>query len=287
MGWLENKVTVITGGGSGLGAAITRRFVREGASVAVLEIMDHKVENLRAELGEAVLVIQGDVTKIDDQQRFRDEVIKRFGRVDALVGVQGIWDYNVRTADLPLESLDRAFHEMFDVNVKGYLLSARIFSDDLIASNGSIVLTLSNASYSPDGGGPLYTASKHAALGLVRQLAFELAPDVRVNGVAPCGIKGSDLRGPTSLGMQDQSHADIPPQEMEKSIVDLLPLRHFATADEYTSFYVLLASKDHSGVMTGQVIRADQGLDVRPILSAGTQPTSKHEGPKPQGADLR
>lgn len=268
MGWLTGRVTAITGGGSGLGAAVTRRFVAEGASVAVLEIMEHKVAALRDSLGEAALVMQGDVTSVSDQQRFRDAVVARFGRVDSLIGVQGIWDWNVHTIDLPLDTFDKAFHEVFNVNVKGYLLSARVFASDLVHAKGNIVLTLSNASYLPDGGGPLYTASKHAALGVMRQLAFELAPDVRVNAVAPCGIKGSDLRGPAALGQQDQSHTDIPPEEMESSIKSLLPLQHFATADEYTSFFVLLASNEHSGVMTGQVIRADQGLEVRPILGA-------------------
>lgn len=64
--------------------------------------------------------------------------------------------------------------------------------------------TLSNAAWYPGGGGPLYTASKHAATGLIRQLAYELAPKVRVNGVGPCGM-ATDLRGPQALGQSDTS----------------------------------------------------------------------------------
>jgi 2,3-dihydroxy-2,3-dihydrophenylpropionate dehydrogenase len=266
MGWLDEKVVVVTGGGSGIGAAVAQRCQDEGASVAVVELMDHKVEEMQHRLGDRAVVVQGDVTNLADLQRSREVVMERFGRVDALIGAQGIWDWNVHTVDLPLESIDEAFSEIFAVNVKGYLLSARIFAADLEETGGSIVFTLSNASFSPDGGGPLYTASKHAVLGLVRQLAFELAPAVRVNGVAPTGIKGSDLRGPAALGMQDRSHRDLPADEFEATIRDLVPLQTFATPEDYTSLYVVLASAEHSGVMTGQVIVADQGISVRPLL---------------------
>ena len=268
MGWLEDKVIVVTGGGSGMGAAVARRCVKEGASVAVFDIMEHKVKAMGEALGDSSLAFRGDVTKVADQQALRGAVIERFGRVDAVIGTQGIWDGNTPTSGLPLDSLSDAFHEVFDVNVLGYLLSAKIFVEDLKKTRGSIVLTLSNAAFLPDGGGPLYTASKHACLGLVRQLAFEFAPEVRVNGLAPTGIRGSDLRGPVSLGMHDQSQADIPPAEFEAAVKSLVPLRSFASAEDYTSLYVVLASEEHSGVMTGQVILADQGLYVRPIMSA-------------------
>jgi len=266
MGWLEDKVVAITGGGSGLGAAVTRRFVKEGATLAVMDLMEHKVVAMQEELGSGALVMRGDVTSVVDQQNFRDAIVKRFGRVDALVGTQGIWDGNTRTVDLPLENFEKLFHEVFNVNVMGYLLSARIFAADLEKTRGSIVLTLSNAAFLPDGGGTLYTASKHAVLGLVRQLAFEFAPRVRVNGLAPCGIKGSDLRGPSTLGQQDQSQATIADANFEVAIKKLVPLQTFASADDYTSLYVVLASEAHSGVMTGQVILADQGLYVRSIM---------------------
>jgi NAD(P)-dependent dehydrogenase (short-subunit alcohol dehydrogenase family) len=263
--WLADHVVAITGGGSGLGAAVARRCRAEGARVGVLELMEHKVERMRRDLGEEAVVLQGDATKLEDQRRFRNAVVESFGQIDALIATQGIWDWNTHTEDLPLDRLDEAFWEIFDVNVKSLLLSARIFVDDLRSSLGCIVFTLSNAAFLPDGGGPLYTASKHAVLGLVRQLAFEFAPEVRVNGIAPTGVKGSDLRGPAALGMQDRSHADIPAAELADRIANLVPLRKFARPEDYTSLYVTLASARHSGVMTGQVVIADQGLSVRPL----------------------
>ena len=74
---------------------------------------------------------------------------------------------------------------MFGVNVKGYLLGAKAAYRELAKTRGSIIFTVSNAGFYPCGGGPLYTASKHAVVGLIRQLAYELAPSVRVNAVAP------------------------------------------------------------------------------------------------------
>ncbi|MRE27212.1 SDR family NAD(P)-dependent oxidoreductase, partial [Klebsiella quasipneumoniae] len=104
------------------------------------------------------------------------------------IGNAGIWDHNASLVNTPAETLETGFHELFNVNVLGYLLGAKACAPALIASEGSMIFTLSNAAWYPGGGGPLYTASKHAATGLIRQLAYELAPKVRVNGVGPCGM---------------------------------------------------------------------------------------------------
>src|SRR5699024_12460531 len=76
---------------------------------------------------------------------------------------------------------------IFDTNVKGGLLGVKAAYTELKKTNGNIIFTASNAAFYPNGGGPIYTASKHAIVGLVRELAFELAPDIRVNAVSPGG----------------------------------------------------------------------------------------------------
>ena len=75
MGWLDDKVIAITGGESDLGAAVTRRCRDEGARVAVMDLMEHKVRKIQQELGEAALVVRGDVTKLADLQEFNESVI--------------------------------------------------------------------------------------------------------------------------------------------------------------------------------------------------------------------
>ena len=106
-----------------------------------------------------------------------------------------MFDYGAGVVDTDAEALDKAFDELFAVNVKGYLLGVKAAVPPLIESGGSVLLTASMSSTHAGIGGVVYTASKHAVVGLVRQLAFELAPRVRVNGVAP-GFMRTDIRGP-------------------------------------------------------------------------------------------
>src|SRR5207302_9381670 len=114
------------------------------------------------------------------------ETVERFGKLDTLVANAGIWDYQRRLTRLSAKELEATFDELFSINVKGYFLAAEAAWRALVKTRGSIVMTLSNASYYVNGGGPVYTASKHACLGLMKELAYELAPKVRVNRVA-CG----------------------------------------------------------------------------------------------------
>ncbi|CDK74219.1 2,3-dihydroxy-2,3-dihydro-phenylpropionate dehydrogenase [Klebsiella pneumoniae IS22] len=201
---LHNESIFITGGGSGLGLALVERFIEEGAQVATLELSAAKVASLRQRFGEHILAVEGNVTCYADYQRAVDQILTRSGKLDCFIGNAGIWDHNASLVNTPAETLETGFHELFNVNVLGYLLGAKACAPALIASEGSMIFTLSNAAWYPGGGGPLYTASKHAATGLIRQLAYELAPKVRVNGVGPCGM-ASDLRGPQALGQSETS----------------------------------------------------------------------------------
>src|SRR5690606_13859137 len=124
---------------------------------------------------------------------------RHFGPVDVFVGNAGITDGARALAEIPGEQVGAAFGELFGVNVLAPMLGVRATVDDLIATRGAVILTGSFAGEHAAGGGALYTASKHAVLGLVRQLAYELAPDVRVNGVAP-GVAPTRLRGTSALG---------------------------------------------------------------------------------------
>ncbi|HEY2049541.1 MAG TPA: SDR family NAD(P)-dependent oxidoreductase [Caulobacteraceae bacterium] len=184
MGALDEEVVLITGGASGLGRAIVERFLEEGARVAVLDRAPQRLEPLAA-AGDRLEVIGGDVRSLADNRRAVESCVRRFGRLDCAIGNAGIWDYSVTLDGLPEDRLDAAFDELFHVNVKGYLLLAKAALPELVRSSGALVFTVSNAGFDPAGGGPLYTASKHAVVGLIRQLAYELAPAVRVNGVAP------------------------------------------------------------------------------------------------------
>jgi cis-2,3-dihydrobiphenyl-2,3-diol dehydrogenase len=133
----------------------------------------------------------------------------------------------------------------------------------LIKSRGSIIFTLSNAGFYPGGGGPVYTASKHALVGLVRQLAHELAPKVRVNGVAPGGMK-TELRGLTSTGTAAQTLSQV--EALDDLLIANTPLKISPKPEQYCAPYVLLASRENSAPMTGSIINTDGGFGARGIV---------------------
>ena len=265
-GWLADTVALITGGGSGIGAAVAQRFVQEGANVALFDRDPDKMTAVADTIGETARVCwsAGDVRSTEDLHRAVEQTLASFGRLDTLVANAGIWDYQRQLTQLSGEQLSTAFDELFSVNVKGYLLAAEAAWPALLKSRGSIVMTLSNASFYTAGGGPLYTASKHACLGLMRELAYELAPAVRVNGVA-CGGMRTNLRGPESLALGERAiAASFDKRDVDRPRHIPLDLRGFTPSD-FTASYVLLASRQAANI-TGESISVDGGIGVRGFI---------------------
>jgi NAD(P)-dependent dehydrogenase (short-subunit alcohol dehydrogenase family) len=257
MGALTGEAVLITGGASGLGRAIVERFLEEGARVAVLD----KTPERLADLGGAIEVVGGDVRSLADNQRAVDAAVARFGKLDCAIGNAGIWDYSVSLDAMAPDRIDAAFDEVFGVNVKGPLNLAKAALPALVRSAGSLIFTVSNAGFDPAGGGPLYTASKHALVGLIRQLAYELAPAMRVNGVAPGPIE-TDLRGPAALGMADRSIGSIRLSDIAGPNV---PLGKVPATADYAGGYVFLASRRDARPATGGVLNLDSGIGARGI----------------------
>ena len=272
-GWLSGDVALVTGGGSGIGRAVALRFLREGAAGVV--VFGREAEKLQATVDAAgedadrILPIAGDVRSIADLRAAVDAAVARFGRLDVLVPNAGIWDFQRSISRTTPEEIEAIYDELFDINVKGYLLAASVAWPALVEARGNIVMTLSNAAFYSAGGGPVYTASKHAVRGLVTQLAYELAPKVRVNGVAIGGLR-TDLRGPASVGLSDRSiERSFAKRDADPGPNMLLPL-HDASTDpnDSTGPYVLLASRRNASVITGAVINADGGIGVRGFQTA-------------------
>ena len=260
MGWLEGKVALITGAGSGIGRAVTERFIEEGAQVGVLERFQDRIESLRGNFGDSLVAIQGDVTNANDNFRAVRETVQTFGKLDIFVGNAGVSDAGMMFSNFPEEALSDAFDEQFAVNVKGYLLGAKAALRELEKTEGCMVFTASVASFGSGGGGVLYTASKHAVLGLIRQLASELTPKIRVNGVAPGGTK-TGLYGLFSMGRGEVSHQDEPgwSERVGAGMPTGVPMQ----AEDHVGAYVMLASKENAGSITGVVITTDYGATLR------------------------
>ncbi|MEV0342545.1 SDR family NAD(P)-dependent oxidoreductase [Nocardia sp. NPDC050713] len=264
-GWLEGYAALVTGGGSGIGRAVAERYLAEGASVTIVGRTAEQLARVVAESADPGRM-HAVVADTRDSEQLRNavaETVERFGKLDTLVANAGVWDYQRHLTRLTARELGDTFDEIFSINVKGYFLAAEAAWRELMRTRGSIVMTLSNASFDVNGGGVVYTASKHACLGLMRELAYELAPKVRVNGVA-CGGMNTDLRGPESLAMQDRSLSASFAKRSASSPPPPIPLHDSSTDPrDFTAAYVLLASREQSGPITGEAIRVDGGIGVR------------------------
>ncbi|MDD4937111.1 MAG: cis-2,3-dihydrobiphenyl-2,3-diol dehydrogenase [Acidiphilium sp.] len=260
---LKGEVALVTGGGSGLGRAIVDRYVAEGARVAVLDRSSAGLAKLKETHGDAVVGVEGDVRFLDSHKQAVARCIEAFGKLDCLVGNAGVWDYITPLVDIPDDQIGDAFDEMFAINVKGYLLAAKAALPALYKSKGRVIFTASNAAFYTSGGGALYTASKHAVVGLIKQLAYEWGPHVRVNGIAPGGIIGTDLRGLKALNLQDRSIATISLKDMLEQV---LPAGQVATAEEYTGAYVFFATRAETVPLTGSILDFNGGWGVRGLI---------------------
>ena len=259
MGWLEGKRALVVGAGSGIGRAVVTAFHAEGARVGALELDQAKARRLATEMPDCV-VSRGDATSLADARAAVRAATAALGGLDVLVNCVGIFDFYRGLADIDDDQLDAAFDEIFAVNVKSQLVSVRAALPELRAASGSVVLTVSTSGFYPGRGGVLYVASKFAVRGCVIALAHELAPEVRVNGVAPGGTLGTELTGPRSLGLAGQVLGAT--ADREQDLRRRTPLQVALTGADHAGSYVFLASDRARGI-TGTVVHSDGGIGVK------------------------
>lgn len=257
-GALTGQVALVTGGASGIGRAVVDAYISAGAKVGVADRNAPGLAALKAAHGDRVAAIEADLATAAGNAQAVADTVTAFGKLDVLVANAGLFDGFFDFAGVSVDQLDKGFDEVFGVNVRGLVLVARAALPHLVQSGGSIIVTLSNASLYPDGGGVLYVASKHAALGVVRQLAHELAPAVRVNAVAP-GATKTPIGVPEVLG----GPLDQTAPEISAAIASAVPLGIHVEPAAHVAAYVLLASRTDSTSMTGTVIESDGGLGIR------------------------
>jgi 2,3-dihydroxy-2,3-dihydrophenylpropionate dehydrogenase len=244
-------VALVTGAATGIGRAVALDLAEHGYRVLGLD--------LRA--SSEVEIVLGDVTKPGDNEHAVALAVQRYGRLDLFVGNAGVHDGGVRLTELAGEALATLARRVLEVDVIGYLLGAQAALAALQATRGSMVFTLSDASYvvTGNGAGAVYTAAKHAGLGLVRHLAAELAPDVRVNGVAPGGVL-TELQA--VVGDSEARPVFEHAGEIAAQIREHNPLGVVLTPAQLAPLYRFLASEAAVG-FTGEVLRPDGGLGVR------------------------
>ncbi|ALC11084.1 hypothetical protein LH20_03875 [Sphingopyxis sp. 113P3] len=247
-----SKAIVITGASSGIGAAVAARFLADGYGVVALN--RSAASSPSGPDNEHYVPVLGDVRSMEDNQRAVAIALERFGRLNVFIGNAGVYDHKRRFETYDEAELAQAFDELFGINVKGYMLGARAAAPALKASNGSIIFTSSISGSIPGFGGALYVAAKHAITGLTRQLALELAPDVRVNAVAP-GYVPTQLRGLESMAQKDAVATG--PQEAN------MPLRRFGELSDFAEAYLFLASAARANLASGTILTLDGGVSMR------------------------
>lgn len=265
MAQLEGQVALVTGGGSGIGRAVVDRYVEEGARVCIMDISAERLAELSRLYGERVIGVQGDATTVEANERAVRQTVEKFSKLDVFVANAGLGDAFRELIDIPTADVPRVYKEIFDLNVLAVIIGARVAVKELVKTQGSIIVTLSNSSFYPDGGGVMYIASKHAALGIVRQLAHEFAPMVRVNGVSP-GATKTDIRMPASFGLDERGErirTHTHPSNKDAAVEAVTPLKMHAEPADHSGAYVLLASRRDSKAMTGTVVKSEAGLGIR------------------------
>jgi len=256
---LVGKRILVVGAGSGIGRAVHDAFVAHGALVAVLERDRAKSDDLRR-ASPTTVVITGDATEPEANADAVATAVDTHGGLDVLVNCVGIFDFYRGVGELDRDRILPAFDELFRINVATHLLGVHAALDPLRASHGNVILTGSTSSFHAGRGGVLYVASKFAVRGLVTALAHELAPDVRVNGVAPGGTLDTDLRGPAALGLLDESLGTQPGREDD--LKSRTPLGVALTPADHAHSYVFLASDAARGI-TGAFLHPDGGIGVK------------------------
>lgn len=251
MGRLENRIAIVTGAASGIGAATARRLAAEGASVAVADIVLDGAElvakNIRAAGGSAraLRVDLGDVASV---RAMVEDAVAAFGGLDILHNNAAATRVAARE-DLPVGSADPDVWDLtMRVNLRGAMVAIQAAVPHLLArGGGSIVNTSSGAALAGDLGHPAYGASKAALITLTRYVATEYGKQgVRCNAIAPGFVVTAASEGSAQGAVQD------------------LMLRHHLTPrlgrpEDIASAVVFLAS-DEAGFITGQTLCVDGGL---------------------------
>ena len=249
MGRLKEKVAVITGGARGVGAGVARRFVAEGARVALLDVLDDAGAALAAELGAAAHYQHCDLADEAQVREAIDAAARHFGGLDVLYNNAAVIGYGRRIADLPTAEWDRTMA----VNLRGPFLCCKHALPHLIARGGGAIINVSShgAFQASPTGVADYAVAKGGLVTLTYYLASEYGHDqVRANCIAP-GPVPTDLNAPF-LGTE----------EGRAQTAMWIPLGRVGAIDDVAGAAVFLAS-DEARWITGAVLRVDGGMVVQ------------------------
>ena len=250
---LENKVAIITGGAGSIGKITAKLFLDEGAKVMLVDLDSDSLEKTVKELNsEHVKYCTADVSKAADVQKYVDETVNKFGKIDVFFNNAGIEGEVKPIIDYPEEIFDK----VIAVNVKGMWLGNK-YAIPQMNDGGSIIMTSSVAGILGSANMSAYIISKHAVVGIMRSAAIELASrKIRVNTVNPSPVNNRMMRS-IEEGVSS-GHGDQVQQDFEA----IIPLKRYAEPDEIAKLILFLAGDD-SQFITGTTQVIDGGLSAQ------------------------
>ncbi|GGX04950.1 3-oxoacyl-ACP reductase [Pigmentiphaga litoralis] len=242
-----NKVVIVTGAGSGIGAATARRFAKEGAAVVLAGRTRDKLDEVAQTIGkdDKVLVRPTDVADLSDVEGLVRDAVARFGRLDVLVNNAGTV-VEGKITDVSAED----WRKVMATDLDGVFYGCRAALPELIKTKGSIVNTSSVSGLGGDWGMSVYNAAKGAVTNFTRALAMDHGRDgVRVNAVCP------------SLTRSEMTDDMFENQELMDKFMERIPLGRAAEAEDIADVIAFLGSDD-ARFVTGVNLPVDGGLSA-------------------------
>jgi len=239
---LNGKYAIVTGGGKGIGAAIVKRYIQEGAAgVAIFDYDEALAQKTAAEIGGNIIVCKCDVSKDEQVKAAVDATLAAFGRIDILVNNAGI------TRDAMFHKMtDDQWNLVLDINLNGVYYCCKHVVPLMREQNYGKIVNISSSSANGNLGQANYSASKAAIIGFTKTLAKELAAKgITSNAIAPAMIDTDMMRGV--------------PENMLKVYINSVPARRFGSVDELAAAAYFLGSDDSSFV-NGIVLPVNGGM---------------------------
>lgn len=262
---LQDKVALVTGGGQGLGQAISMRLANEGAHVVVADLNEEGAKATAIQISvntdRKALAIKVDVTDEAQVEALVKRAVDMFGRLDIVVSNAGIL-----IAEEVTEFPAAKWQAVINVNLVGYFMVAKHAARIMKAQRSGVILQINSKSGKKGSfKNSAYAASKFGGIGLTQSIALELAEyGVRVNAICPGNLLDSPLwnDGPNSLFKQYARKWGISEEEVRQKYIDQVPMKRGCTNDDVCNAVVFLAS-DQSSYMTGQAINVTGGQEMR------------------------